>query len=113
MMFQCRECKNSFVYDRNKGHNRTICRKCRMRLRRHKYKNKLIELFGSKCKLCGYNKCKDALIFHHKNPETKLFEIGEGLSKRNWKELENEAMKCELICHNCHSEIHAFVAQLD
>ena len=37
---------------------------------------------GEKCQICGYNKCKRALDFHHVNPSEKSFNISsEGYSK--------------------------------
>lgn len=30
---------------------------------------------GGKCEKCGYNKCLDALEFHHKDPSQKEFQI--------------------------------------
>lgn len=64
-----------------------------------------IKLLGGKCSICGYNKCVDALEFHHKNPNEKEFKLGSG-NTMSWKEYKNEAMKCILVCSNCHKEIH-------
>lgn len=64
---------------------------------------------GGKCKFCGYNRCIDALDFHH------LEEKGFGLSKdgvtRAWSKVEKELDKCVLVCANCHREIHAGLLQ--
>lgn len=35
-----------------------------------------IKLLGGECSICGYNKCIDALEFHHKNPTKKEFKLG-------------------------------------
>ena len=45
-----------------------------------------IKLLGGKCSICGYDKCVDALEFHHENPQEKEF---------------------KLVCSNCHKEIHS------
>ena len=66
---------------------------------------KLVQLFGDKCSLCGYNRCSAALEFHHINPEEKDFELSMSNSKSLEKNIE-EAKKCILICANCHREIH-------
>jgi hypothetical protein len=71
-----------------------------------KIKEKLVKLFGGKCKRCGYDKCYQALTFHHVNPANKLFVISDGY-RRRWCDLLAEAQKCELLCLNCHKEIHA------
>ena len=56
------------------------------------------------CSRCGYNKCKEALHFHH---------IGEkrfGISNRGGKgiaSIKAEASRCVVLCANCHIELHA------
>ena len=57
--------------------------------------------------LCGYNKCLSALVFHHKDPSTKEFNLSK--FARNNKityELLRELEKCIMICANCHAEVH-------
>ncbi len=73
---------------------------------RHNKKLKAIEYLGGKCKICGYNRCKEALHFHHKDPSKKHFGIS---SKSSWgfEKIKPELDKCILVCGNCHSEIHA------
>lgn len=66
----------------------------------------LITLCGGKCKNCGYDKCKRAMTFHHRDREVKSF----GLTLNNlWsKSLESiiaESAKCDLLCMNCHAEV--------
>lgn len=58
------------------------------------------------CKVCGYNKCPEALEFHHKDPNTKDLSICKGV--RNWgtDRLREEISKCIVVCANCHREIH-------
>lgn len=41
----------------------------------------LIELFGGKCCLCGFNAFQEALEFHHVNPEEKEFSIASNVMK--------------------------------
>ena len=50
-------------------------------------------------------KCIDALEFHHENPKEKEFKLGSG-NTMSWKEYKEEALKCILVCSNCHKEIH-------
>lgn len=69
-------------------------------------KKQAVKLLGGKCSICGYNKCIDALEFHHKNPNEKEFKIGSG-NTMSWKEYKNEVSKCMLVCSNCHKEIHS------
>jgi hypothetical protein len=68
-------------------------------------KKKSIDYLGSKCLLCGYNRCMRSLIFHHRDPSQKEF----SLAKRkclNWEDTRKELDKCILLCANCHGEIH-------
>lgn len=70
-------------------------------------KLQLIELFGGKCEKCGYNKNISAFDFHHRNPDEKSFEIKvQYLNYKSDEEILNEALKCMLLCSNCHREIH-------
>lgn len=76
---------------------------------RQRVKQELIQYKGGKCSKCGYNKCSDALEFHHIDPSQKDFSIsGKSLSFEVMKE---EADKCILVCSNCHKEIHAELRQ--
>ncbi len=64
-----------------------------------RYKNDLKE----KCKMCGYNKSKSALCFHH--PGSK----GRALSKiHKIDEIKAEIEKhpIEVLCMNCHAIFH-------
>ena len=57
------------------------------------------------CSICGYNKCAEALEFHH-NGE-KGFTISRGVSsRRNLKKIKEEMGKCNILCANCHAELH-------
>lgn len=61
---------------------------------------------GGKCQICGYDKCYQALEFHHINPEEKEFTISYNQNK-SWKTMSKEIKKCTLLCSNCHRELHA------
>lgn len=108
----CKTCgeenPDKFYRRKNNTISRKQCSKCWNRRtieRTRKNKLEAIEYKGGKCQVCGYKKCPAALAFHHRNPDEKDF---------NWKSLRNMAIsklkreldKCDLVCHNCHSEIH-------
>lgn len=62
------------------------------------------------CSICGYNRCIAALEFHHMDPESKKFNIG-NITRRpftpeNVIELLEEIDKCVILCANCHREFH-------
>ena len=93
--------------DKRRNAERWRCRKCRAgrsyRAQRRR-KAELIELLGGKCKLCGYSKSVWALDFHHRDKSTKSFQISRCLGKAK-ATLVTEAMKCDLLCRNCHAEV--------
>ena len=64
----------------------------------------LIQYKGGKCEICGYDKkFSSAYHFHHINPKEKEFNLS---SIKSLDKLKAEADKCQLLCVNCHSEIH-------
>jgi hypothetical protein len=66
-----------------------------------------IKLLGGKCENCGYKKNIAALCFHHKDPSKKNFQIDlRAMSNNRIEVLNNEIEKCQLLCHNCHMELH-------
>ena len=72
---------------------------------RREVKRKLIEYKGGKCQICGYNRCQEALEFHHLDPSQKDFTISGGT--KSFESLKPEVDKCILVCANCHREIHS------
>lgn len=54
------------------------------------------------CKQCGYNKHHAALEFHHRDPETKKFRLGD-CRNYSWKACLEEIAKCDVLCAICHS----------
>lgn len=65
----------------------------------------LKEEFGGKCSKCGYDKCMDALQFHHVDPTKKEFALGQGRGF-NIDRIREELKKCIMVCSNCHIEMH-------
>ncbi len=85
------------------------CKKCnaeKVAERRRQVKLKAIEYKGGKCEMCGYNKCVNALEFHHLDPSQKEFNIGKKGATRKWENVQKELDKCILLCANCHRELH-------
>lgn len=72
---------------------------------RQRLKERATYVMGNKCACCGYDKCIQALEFHHLNPEEKDFNFGTN-TNRSWESTRNEIKKCILVCANCHREIH-------
>lgn len=72
---------------------------------RDNLKQKAIDYKGGKCIYCGYSKCNRSLDFHHRIPKDKEFGIGG--KKVSWERMKVELDKCDLVCRNCHGELHA------
>ena len=75
--------------------------------RRKKLRQMAVDYKGGKCVRCGYNRCKEALDFHHEDPNEKEFGISMKGITRSWAKIRAEVDKCILICANCHREEHA------
>lgn len=70
-------------------------------------KVQLLDMMGGECCICGYDKCKSAMCFHHVDPSVKSFGISDiGLLKK-WSLLVDEVKKCVVLCNRCHVEVHA------
>jgi hypothetical protein len=74
--------------------------------RRAKVKMMAIAYKGGRCETCGYNKCVEALEFHHKDPTQKDFGIGANTHNKAWVVIQAELDKCLMLCANCHREEH-------
>lgn len=105
-----RECKHhgptQFVLETTSGYYR--CKQCRVdnvTKRRRKVKRLLVADFGGKCIVCGYDRCVQALQFHHLDRDTKEFGISGKGNTLKYENLKKEADKCILVCANCHFEI--------
>jgi transposase-like protein len=92
------------------GHGGYRCKRCRAEAvarRRRRIKELLVKEAGGRCLLCGYDRCRAALHFHHVDRSTKSFGLaGRGIT-RAIDEVRREAQKCILVCSNCHAEIEA------
>lgn len=105
--FETKSATRIYCYECSGESTRTnyATRKHQKTILRNNMKKQAIKILGEKCCICGYNKCIDALEFHHKDPSIKEFKLGSG-NTMSWKEYKSEALKCMLVCSNCHKEIH-------
>ena len=75
---------------------------------RNNSKSRMIQAFGGKCCICGYDKCDSALEFHHLDPSEKETTFGRLRANiKSWKKIVEEMRKCVMLCSNCHREVHA------
>ena len=100
--------KENFMISKNKTRSHTLCKKChnkntikRGRLNRKTY----VDYKGGKCEKCGYNKCIEALDFHHRDKNGKDLKFK---TIRYWgiEKAKKELDKCVLLCCRCHREEH-------
>lgn len=101
----CTKCGRAYKYKRSKGHTFDKCNSCQQIERRKKLKKELVNYKGSKCVVCGYDRCIEALAFHHLDKKEKELAIG-SCWNRSVVLLKKEADKCKLVCNRCHTEIH-------
>jgi len=59
---------------------------------------------GKVCALCGEIDVTK-LCFHHRDPVTKLFNVGRP-GVRSEKLILEEIVKCDVLCGSCHSSLH-------
>ena len=107
------KCSRSLIsyYLNPEGKTKNSARKNKNRFRiKSEYRQRL----GAKCQICAYNKCQNALHFHHVNPSKKKFAISDSLRKKyTQQEIDDEINKCVLVCSNCHTEIHSGLIKLE
>jgi len=91
------------------------CSKCRAEAvgrRRQVIKGTLVKEAGGGCSICGYSRSHRALQFHHLDPATKEFHLGQAGHCRSLARSRIEASKCILLCANCHAEVEAGIAEI-
>ena len=70
-------------------------------------KVKAVAEMGGKCVKCDYDRCIDALEFHHVDLKKEKRFVRHALSKFSYERIKSELKKCILVCCRCHREIHA------
>lgn len=112
----CIVCNTEFVA---KHHGRNYCYSCVPynlntkegdRARKRAVKQELLKYKGGAvCASCGYDEYEGALHFHHRNPEEKEFNFANqplNSTDYNMDRMRKEADKCDVLCANCHFEVH-------
>ena len=100
------------------GKTRLMCDTCKTAGKNHRRNHNMNAWrtwAGGKCEICGYNKCPRALEFHHRDPTTKsasptklIRRVSPFSPKVDKVQLVVAELKgCDLICANCHREIHS------
>ena len=68
-------------------------------------KQEAVNYMGGSCSICGYSSSIAALHFHHIDRSNKVERIGMLLC-HSWEKLKSELDKTNLLCGNCHFELH-------
>ena len=80
--------------------------------RRRRIRQMAVEYKGGRCNICGYQRCVEALEFHHLDASEKDFGVSDKGYARSWERVRRELDKCVMLCANCHREVHAGLLQL-
>lgn len=112
----CKVCNDEFIANYP---NRNYCYSCSpagatikdaMRMKKRAIKHELLQYKGgAKCISCGYDEYEGSLQLHHRNPEEKEFTFSKtpiNDTDFNMDKMRNEADKCDVLCANCHFEVH-------
>lgn len=96
--------------NKTKGTYRTNCRQCQSEIMKAHYdRNKEIldkTKEGKSCAKCGYNRCVEALEYHHTDPNSKIDTVAHLATHSNIEAALAEIEKCSILCANCHREYH-------
>lgn len=109
---QCRQEKSLSEFFSNgytpKGNKKykSKCKTCHNSASKDRLRNIIESYFGSiKCKCCGYDKCVEAIEFHHIDSKSKDYNLS-GLKTFSEELILKELNKGVLLCANCHRETH-------
>jgi len=105
----CKDCYNLYYrkYLKNDKHRDLVVNKQKS-LRENLKKIKI----DVGCIVCGYNKCSDALEFHHLDRNSKKENISRLVAYGNEESVNQEISKCVVLCANCHREFECGLIQL-
>ena len=116
----CQFCGKEFDFYQTGTAKRKACYDCvpegegnNASLIRRLVKNKVVQLKGNKCALCGKTYPNPVYDLHHLNEEEKEFNLGNKTSTVKLERVLEEADKCILVCANCHRMIHSGDVQID
>ncbi len=103
---------NYMAKDKRKYSDRAEYLKQAVVRRRKKIRQLALEYKSNRCLICGYDRCLNALEFHHLDSSKKDFGISAKGYTRSWEVIKTELDKCVLLCANCHREVHEDPTQL-
>ena len=98
-----------YFYTRENGLPYSYCISCWNKLSTQRQaitKQWCLDYKGGKCERCEYNKCSEALDFHHRERKHKKFNISQ-MKSFGLEKLKTELDKCDLLCCRCHREVES------
>lgn len=106
-MVDNRRAKKKYLTDENFRNNRKISASKHGKIYRQLGKDFIHNLkLRSICTICGFNDHR-CLVFHHKDPKKKEYNIPEMVSNRlSLSKIKGEISKCVILCANCHRILH-------
>ena len=111
LMSSCKTCTN--ISARKAHANNRAKRNKRSRELGIQYRQRVSVLkIKQGCYFCGFNTHSSALEFHHLDPATKDYNIG-NIARGSWEKIEKEIEKTIVVCSNCHRMLHAGVLKLE
>ena len=110
----CKKCGRKKEYNdfaKNGKNTRTYCKECESSRAKENYQKTqtYIRQLKTKCQICGYDKNPSVLEYHHSdnNKENVLAKLcSRHLSSIQKNRIDEEIKKCQLLCANCHRELH-------
>ena len=73
-------------------------------------KVKKVRAWVNEQRALGCENCNETrfyvIDFHHIDPDTKVFTLGDQSRYSSWKAVKEEINKCKRLCANCHREEH-------
>lgn len=99
---RCKTCQSEYIKQHYLKRKEYYVSKAKLsNQRKSEWLREIKNLYKIACVECGYDKHVEALDFHHKDRETKSFDINQAKSQSK-KAIIEELNKCEVLCANCH-----------
>ncbi len=102
---RCVDCHSEHRKSHRRAAQAKIFRNKSRRAWKLKRKQYAVDRLGGKCVRCGHTRLS-SLTFHHLAPEIKEIDIGAALIDFSIERLNRELDKCQLLCANCHMDLH-------
>lgn len=101
---QCKICQAVYFQEwliTNKQNHQKNTAKRKQKLVKENREKVIDYLKNNPCISCGESDIV-VLEFDHRDRNTKEFDIGQGIWQKQWKYIEEEIKKCDILCCNCH-----------